>query len=465
MPRPRPARAGAGARTSGPALGPSCAWACYLGPVGDADRREPPEPDETALALPGSRRAAHALEDAGELRAAARLFEYIGEHGQAAALRLEHASTVGDDEERVAILREGAVRIGGRTPEGRELHRALARVLVERAASMPPSAQRRAIVLEAAQSYESAGEGERAGQIYERMGLMRRAEVAYRDAGAIDAYERVLQALEDREQALKDLRQLQHSIDEALREGRRGQARELLRDHVARRRERGRSPKAHLLRELAELEAHSPREGRIELHWTQGAQRWRTKLVVAPAFQIGRAPGVDLRVEAPAVSRRHLVLALGDDSRGRPAIVVEDLASKAGSFVDGEALMPGERLELLDPCELAIGIAQTWHWEPGPPSHSPFGLLGPLGEDGRGWLLFAPDGAPLCLEPEFELPARVRSAGDFIELACAANCALELGGRILGSGVEVQLIVGDRGRLVFDGAHLDFEVRAWEAAP
>ena len=38
------------------------------------------------------------------------MFEYVGEHAQAASLRLEHADTLRDEQQRLAVLREGCAR-------------------------------------------------------------------------------------------------------------------------------------------------------------------------------------------------------------------------------------------------------------------------------------------------------------------------------------------------------------------
>ena len=412
---------------------------------------EPIEPEDESLALAetNSRRAAVALEDAGELRAAARLFEYVGEHAQAAALRLEHAATVDSAAEKVAILREGAARIGGTTPEGRELHLVLARSLVQRAAAMDPGAARRALVLEAAQSYETGDEGARAGQIYERLGLLRRAERAYRDAGALEDYERILEVLESREQAAEDLRTLTGAVDEALREGRRLQAHRLMRDHVAERHAEGKAPEAHLARELAELEARVPRQSRLELGYEAATLRGRVRYVLSPRLRIGRAPGSDLCVQGGAVSRHHLRLSLGQDEGGEPTLVAEDLGSKAGSFYDGEALPPGIPTPLAWAGQLAVGIAATWEWRPSPPSKQPWAMLGPLDDDPTRWLCFAPDGAPLVLHGDRPLGATLQAAGDFVALSADEYTSVELAGRALGSGARVELIRGDR--LILDG--------------
>ena len=98
-----------------------------------------------------------------------------------------------------------------------------------------------------------------------------------------------------------------------------------------------------------------------------------------------------------------------------------------------------------DAAEFAVGIAQTFSRHPSSPSHSPWGLLGPL-EDGSGeaWLLFAPDGAPLHAGPDRPLPALIRNDGDLTALETDPDTLLSLNGRPLGAGACVQLLRNDR---------------------
>ncbi|MBC8066854.1 MAG: hypothetical protein IAG13_00855, partial [Deltaproteobacteria bacterium] len=88
-------------------------------------------------------RAAMALEEAGELLEAARVFEYAGEHPQAALLRLEIARTLRDRAERIDVLREGCARSPGATPEARLLHLALAESLLAEADIAADASSRR----------------------------------------------------------------------------------------------------------------------------------------------------------------------------------------------------------------------------------------------------------------------------------------------------------------------------------
>ncbi|MFO0634956.1 MAG: hypothetical protein U0168_19100 [Nannocystaceae bacterium] len=123
-------------------------------------------------------RAAIALEEAGELLEAARVFEYAGEHGQAALLRLECARTLRDRGERIDVLREGCARNPAGTPEARLLHLALAEALLAEVELESDPATARAHPLAAARALDDADEGARAGEIYEELGLLVRAAAA-----------------------------------------------------------------------------------------------------------------------------------------------------------------------------------------------------------------------------------------------------------------------------------------------
>lgn len=65
---------------------------------------------------------------------------------------------------------------------------------------------------------------------------------------------------------------------------------------------------------------------------------------------IGRAPGVDIRIDDPRVSRLHARIEMRDDG-----VYVEDLGSRNGTTVDGGAVSGSRRLNGGD--EIGIGAA------------------------------------------------------------------------------------------------------------
>ena len=65
---------------------------------------------------------------------------------------------------------------------------------------------------------------------------------------------------------------------------------------------------------------------------------------------VGRAPSADVRIDDPRVSRLHARIEMRDDG-----VYVEDLGSRNGTRVEGEAVAGNRRLERGD--EISIGTA------------------------------------------------------------------------------------------------------------
>jgi hypothetical protein len=194
------------------------------------------------------------------------VFEYAGEHAQAATLRLEHARTLRDPGQRLDVLREGCARNRGDTPEGRRLHLGLAEALLDEAHATDDAARCRSLELEAARALEEADEGARAGELYESLSLLDKAARAYERSGEIARLELVLEVLERKEQRDASLRRLADEVDEAIAQGRRRYAHALLSEHAR----QDRSSRPQLVARLHELESKLLRGDRIELGWNDG---------------------------------------------------------------------------------------------------------------------------------------------------------------------------------------------------
>jgi len=65
---------------------------------------------------------------------------------------------------------------------------------------------------------------------------------------------------------------------------------------------------------------------------------------------VGRAPSADLRLDDPRISRLHARIEMRDDG-----VYVEDLGSRNGTAVDGEAVTEPRRLQVDD--EVTVGAA------------------------------------------------------------------------------------------------------------
>lgn len=397
-------------------------------------------------------RAALALEEAGELQEAARVLEHTGEHAQASLLRMEHARTVPDTNERIDVLREGCARNPGDTAEGRALHHALGEALLEHAAEEPDPSRRRSLELEAARGFEEADEGGAAGEIYERLGLLDRAARAYERAGEIVKLELVLEVLERREQAEAEVTRLETEVDRAIEDGRRRHAHVLLLEHVASRERLGRSSRPGPARRLAALEAARPRPLRIELRWNGHV----TTVSAHPRFVVGRAPDAQLTLPGARLSRHHLELSIDASDPSGPRLMATDLGSKVGSFWDGDPLEPGEPVPLHGPGELGLGVSASVDVVPlRGHEGEPCGALLRAGHR-EGWHLFLPHGGPLVLAPDVRVPARVLFDRGWVVLDLGSGVLADLHRHRLPAGAVVELLVGDHVALV--GAPLVLEV-------
>jgi tetratricopeptide (TPR) repeat protein len=427
-------------------------------------------------------RAALALEEAGELQEAARVFEFAGEYARAALLRVEHAGTLRDPGERLDVLREGCARNRGETDETRNLHLALAEALIEEAHAAGDPARRRNLELEAARAFEEAQDHARAGELYESLHLLRKAAGAYERGGEIARLELVLEIIDRAEQRDTIQRQLEREIDDAIAFGRRRYAHTLLIEHV---RQRGSQADgaAHvpsaLVQRLAALETKLLQGHRLALGWgasprpgdsaARGPTSGRvTTIRGTPQLRIGRAPDAELTLAGPRVSRHHVELRV-DASGERPQVVAIDLGSRVGSFWEGQPLAPGKPEPIDGPGELALGMAATLEVHPiggSPSARMPAQSARGCGAQGalvrvRGseqWLLFVPEGGPLWLAPDIVVPARLLFDRGYVVLDLASRVAATLGDATLPLGADVELLVGDRISLV--DAPLTMEVIA-----
>lgn len=389
-------------------------------------------------------RAAMALEEAGELQEAARVFEYAGEHAQAAVLRMEHARTVRDSAERLDVLREGCARNPGSTAEGRALHRALAEALLTAAQAEDHPARRRSLELEAARGLEEADDGAHAGELYEALGLLDLAARAYERGGEIARLELVLAVLERREAEEQRLADLESQVDTAVADGQRREAHVLLSEHVARRGRVAKTTAPSLARRLASIEEGRPRGQHLTLRWNAGL----TRIDGSHRFRIGRAPDCELVVPGARLSRHHVELSLDASGVEGPALVATDLGSKVGTFWDGIPLEPGLPEPLTEPSELGLGMAAAVTVVPvrGQHGHVRGALLRLAGssDQTRPWTLYLPAGGPLVLAPEIIVPARILFDRGWIVLDFTSGVEFSLGGHRLPAGESLELLLGDR---------------------
>ncbi len=397
-------------------------------------------------------RAAIALEEAGELLEAARVFEYAGEHGQAALLRLECARTLRDRGERIDVLREGCARNPAGTPEARLLHLALAEALLAEVELESDPATARAHKLEAARALDDADEGARAGEIYEELGLLVRAAAAYERGGEIARLELVLAVLEHEQQRHAAARAIEQEFDAALAGGRRSVAQALLHDQLAAERKSVGIASPGLVARLERLERRRLRGDRVDVRWGGGRT---TRILGASELRIGRAPDAGLSLPQASLSREHVALRL-DASGERTEVVALDLGSKIGSFWDGEPLRAGEPQTIAHSGELALGTAAAVRVTPlrSKDGHA-HGAVIEGGADARP-LVWLPQGGPLWLDASIAVPARVLFERGHVAIDFRAGVRVDLDGHALEPGACIELLLGDR--IALHGAPLVLEV-------
>lgn len=441
------------------------------GPTSDPDAVE--SPARTKPRAQAQLRAALALEEAGELQEAARMFEYVGEHAQAASLRLEHADTLRDERQRLAVLREGCARIPASSEQGRALHRALGEAILSVVEGVDPGVRRRALLLEAAAALEAGDRAGDAGRLYEGLGLLPRAARAYTAAGEIERLEAIHGILDQREQAERARVMLAREIEASASTGRRSVARQLILDHVAETQRDGGRPIPALTQLLHDLDRRALRGRMATLvvrRVTPDPQTWFVRLIGRPRLRLGRGPQCELPVSGTALSREHAELALHTCDDGRPIVVLRDLGSKAGSFVDGAALVPGEDWPLdEDRVELALGVAASFEVVRASATAHPIALLRDQATDGPSdrlacaWAVFAPLGGVLWLDPQTHLPAVATFDGDQLELHAASDVRVELDEVPIGHGAAIELLTHDRLVLEDAGRRFTIEVREHRA--
>ena len=197
-------------------------------------------------------------------------------------------------------------------------------------------------------------------------------------------------------------------------------------------------------RALQLLESRLLTQDRVDLDWGSGRI---TRVRMGDRFTVGRAPDADLTLPGHRLSRQHVELKV--DGRGeRPELTATDLGSKVGSFLDGDALPPGEPTPITAAAELACGM--TTPVEVHPVREATGTAIGGLVRlpDSEVWLLFLPGGGPLWLSPEIRVPARVFPDRGFVVFDLAGRVEAKLGNELLEAGANIELMLGDRVCLV-----------------
>lgn len=196
----------------------------------------------------------------------------------------------------------------------------------------------------------------RAGVCFEKLGRFELAARCYRKAGSIEALE-ALHEQQDRAKAqAQTSEQFQQTLDKAFRSGRRSlvlrQCEAMIHDSEL----ASRFPElmARLSARTREISSKTPRpqEASFRIHPASAPTQaihlrylWETRIVS------GRSPGTHLTLADQSLSREHLALAFDEQE-----LQLEDLGSKTGTFLDGDALSPHEPVTLWPQQHYHIGL-------------------------------------------------------------------------------------------------------------
>ena len=129
-------------------------------------------------------------------------------------------------------------------------------------------------------------------------------------------------------------------------------------------------------------------------------------------------------------------------------MVAVDQGSHAGTFWEDEGLAPGEVHPLTGPGLLGLAFAANLDVVPLVEDDMICGALIQSASPSPEWTLFIPQGGPLWLNPESTVPARLEFRSEYARLVVARGASTWLENEPLGPGARIQLLVGDRLRLV-----------------
>lgn len=297
-------------------------------------------------------RRARAAEAAGQLEQAAVAYAEAGEPAHVVRLHRVRANQMRDPWARIEILRLAqSLSDPARDPlTHREVSLELARALVDWVeASNVLDRRDKALLEEAARLFTDGEEHEAAGDTWARMGHRARAAEAYTRAGCIEKLEEAL----EHEETHRDARQRSTTLVDDFRlaesHGFFLDARKALAAALAA------EPNSVALRELhTRFSRRLPAQGCVRLVATDGSGTVVLTAGSAP-LTLGRDESASVALLAPGVSRLHAQLVRGQGD----VILVEDLGSRHGTFVDGLACAPVQplaapqgELRLGERCEL-----------------------------------------------------------------------------------------------------------------
>jgi hypothetical protein len=289
-------------------------------------------------------RRAVAAEAAGDYSEAARAYALAGEHAKVAEMHLLRAERAPSPEARLQELRAAIRWADPEEPDGRAARRRIARALFTwaKGAGIVSDGDRQ-VVREAAALFAEAGDHSGAGECHEFIGDELQAAESYQRAGDLERLESVLQREEVR-------RKHKHRVTDAFEEyrlqlagGERDLALTAIRLCVD---EASDTDKTGYRRQLEQLEARVLTDGKVTLRF-DGRD---TLYVGAFPLALGRESICHVVLRDAGISRRHCeVVRTGGE------FALRDLHSKNGTTLGGVPIAPGGTLPLAGDGELGVG--------------------------------------------------------------------------------------------------------------
>lgn len=362
-------------------------------------------------------RRALAAEAAGEYGEAARAYALSGERYKVAEMHLLAAERAGGPDARLGELRSGVRWADGGRDEDRAVRRRIARAMLTLVRQNGVISETdRAVLREAAILFTGADDPAGAGECHELAGDELQAAESYQRAGEVERLEAVLSREEGRR---RTERQLRDAFEEYLLHfaaGERDRALAALRSCLEI------APGGEYARLVESLEGKRLGSSRVTLRIAAE----RVTYVGAFPLGLGREPSCEVVLRDGGISRRHAeVLEAGGRFRLR------DCASRNGTFLAG-CLVEGE-LPLEREGELALGEHCSFRFRV---DGAALRLEVARGLD-RGLTVLA-SSAPM---PVGGGAAELRFDGGRPILSAAGGGPLELNGTR--AGAKVQLIRGD----------------------
>lgn len=373
---------------------------------------------------------------------------------------------------RVQALREAIAQSDPKDVETRQaLYLALADAIDRGLRGSTRAQQRDQLEIEQANALFHGKAFERAGVCFEKLGELELAARCFRQAGSIEALEAVHARQESDARNAESRAQFERKLDEAFAAGRRNlvldQCDALLSDPEARRKHP--EMMTRLNARVRDIRSRAPSANRCQLRvqgLTPAGPAITLTYIWGAKISAGRSPSADIAMRDPSLSREHLSFEL-DETHAH----VQDLGSRTGSFLEGDALPPHEPTSIWPGETSRLGLGMQSNLEvrvleqgpallvldPSQPQH-----LTCLGQPALPMILgFSDQGAPPSSIPDMSWSRDTQhQALRLTHADAAAKVQLKLGSHVICDPAPLELLIQDRLEITYQGRSFALEVLA-----